>query len=144
MTDPRADGEGVAACIRYALEDAGIQAEEIHYINAHATSTPAGDMAEVRALKKIFKNPSSIKMNATKSMIGHLLGASGGVEAIATVKAIRDRIIHPTLNLENPEPELGFKVSNQAEKLQVNGKIKGMSNSFGFGGHNASIIFSSY
>ena len=144
LTDPRADGEGVAACIRYALEDAGIQAEEIHYINAHATSTPAGDMAEVRALKKIFKNPSSIKMNATKSMIGHLLGASGGVEAIATVKAIRDRIIHPTLNLENPEPELGFKVSNQAEKLQVNGKIKGMSNSFGFGGHNASIIFSSY
>lgn len=141
LTEPRSDGEGVAACIRYALEDAGIKAEDINYINAHATSTPAGDMAEVNALKKVFKNPSSIKMNATKSMIGHLLGAAGGVEAIATIKAITDQMIHPTINLENPEPGLEFDVPTQAEKYKVN---KGMSNSFGFGGHNASVIFAAY
>lgn len=141
LTDPRADGEGVALCIHHALKDAGISAEEINYINAHATSTPAGDMAEVRALKKIFKRPSSIKMNSTKSMIGHLLGASGGVEAIATIKTITDQRIHPTINLENPEPDLEFDVPTQAENLIVN---KAMSNSFGFGGHNASIIFAPY
>lgn len=141
LTDPRADGEGVATCIRYALEDAGLTPEDINYINAHATSTPAGDMAEVRALKKIFKNPASIKMNSTKSMIGHLLGAAGGVEAIATIKAITDGVIHPTINLENPEPDLEFDVPTQAEEYQVN---KAMSNSFGFGGHNASVIFARY
>lgn len=141
LTDPRADGEGVAACIRFALEDAGITAEEINYINAHATSTQAGDMAEVRALKKVFKNPASIKMNSTKSMIGHLLGAAGGVEAIATIKAILDHRIHPTINLENPEPELEFDVPTKAEKFIVK---NAMSNSFGFGGHNASVIFAPY
>ncbi len=141
LTDPRADGEGVALCIHYALEDAGISSEDINYINAHATSTPVGDMAEVRALKKIFKNPSTIKMNSTKSMIGHLLGAAGGVEAIATIKAIVDHKIHPTINLENPEPELEFDVPTQAENFTVK---KAMSNSFGFGGHNASIIFGPY
>lgn len=137
LTDPRSDGEGVAACISSALIDAGIVAEEINYINAHATSTPLGDLAEIRALKKIFKKPSAIKINSTKSMIGHLLGAAGGVEAIATIKAITDHKIHPTINLENPEPELEFDAPTQAEKYFVN---KAMSNSFGFGGHNASII----
>jgi 3-oxoacyl-[acyl-carrier-protein] synthase II len=141
LTDPRTDGEGVAACVRFALEDAGVAPEEINYINAHATSTPAGDMAEVRALKKIFKSPSSIKMNSTKSMIGHLLGAAGGVEAIATIKAILEHRIHPTINLENPEPDLEFDVPTRAEGWRVN---KAMSNSFGFGGHNASVIFSAY
>jgi 3-oxoacyl-[acyl-carrier-protein] synthase II len=141
LTDPRADGEGVAACIRYALEDAGVKPEEINYINAHATSTPAGDMAEIYALKKVFKNPSAIKMNATKSMIGHLLGAAGGVEAIATIKAIMHQRIHPTINLENPESDLEFDIPTQAEDYQVN---KAMSNSFGFGGHNASVIFAAY
>lgn len=141
LTDPRADGEGVAACIRYALEDAGIGAEEINYINAHATSTPVGDMAEVRALKKVFKNPAAIMMNSTKSMIGHLLGAAGGVEAIATIKGIIDHQIHPTINLEHPEPDLEFNVPTKAETYRVN---KAMSNSFGFGGHNASVIFSPY
>lgn len=141
LTDPRADGEGVALCIRHTLEDAGVTAEEINYINAHATSTQAGDMAEVRALKKIFKNPASIKMNSTKSMIGHLLGAAGGVEAIATIKAITDHRIHPTINLENPEPELEFDVPTQAEEFVIK---KAMSNSFGFGGHNASVIFAPY
>ncbi len=141
LTDPRVDGEGVAACIRYALEDADVAAEEINYINAHATSTPIGDMAEVHALKKIFKNSASIKMNSTKSMIGHLLGAAGGVEAIATIKSITDNCIHPTINLEDPEPDLAFDIPTQAEKFVIN---KAMSNSFGFGGHNASVIFAAY
>ncbi len=141
LTDPRADGEGVALCIQRALEDAEIRAEDINYINAHATSTPLGDMAEVRAVKKIFKQPKNVKMNSTKSMIGHLLGAAGGVEAIAVVKAITDHRLHPTINLENPEPDLEFDVSTQAEEFVVN---KALSNSFGFGGHNASIILAPY
>lgn len=141
MTEPRADGEGVALCIQNALDDAGVEVEEINYINAHATSTPLGDIAEVNALKKIFKNPSSVKMNATKSMIGHLLGAAGGVEAIATIKAITDHRIHPTINLDNPEPDLAFDVPTKAQHWVVN---KALSNSFGFGGHNASIVFAPY
>lgn len=141
MTEPRPDGDGVAFCIRRALEDAGIQPEDVNYINAHATSTPAGDMAEVKALKKVFKNPRAIKMNATKSMIGHLLGAAGGVEAIAAIKAITDHCIHPTINLENPEPDLDFDVPTKAEDFQVKCAL---SNSFGFGGHNATIVLTPY
>ncbi|MBA3722125.1 MAG: beta-ketoacyl-ACP synthase II [Parachlamydiaceae bacterium] len=141
MTEPRSDGEGVALCIQNALKDAQIQSDEVNYINAHATSTLAGDMAEINALKKVFKNPSSIKINSTKSMIGHLLGASGGVEAVATVKAITDGIIHPTINLENPEPGLEFDVPTKATKMKIN---KALSNSFGFGGHNASIVLAPY
>jgi len=141
MTEPRADGEGVALCIQNALKDAGIEADEINYINAHATSTPLGDMAEVNALKRIFTHPEKITMNATKSMIGHLLGAAGGVEAIATIKAILTNQIHPTINLENPEPLLNFDVPTTAKEFVVK---KALSNSFGFGGHNASIIFSPY
>lgn len=141
MTEPRQDGEGVALCIRKALEDAGISAEDINYVNAHATSTPAGDMAEVNAVKKVLPNPSKIVMNATKSMIGHTLGAAGGIEAIATVKAITDGVVHPTINLENPEPGLDFHVPTKAEKLQIRAAL---SNSFGFGGHNATIVLAPY
>lgn len=137
MTEPRSDGEGVALCIRNALEDAEVSAEDINYINAHATSTSIGDIAEINSLKKVFKHPQKIKMNGTKSMIGHLLGASGGVEAIAVVKAITDGMIHPTINLDDPEPNLEFDIPIQAEKHQV--KIA-ISNSFGFGGHNATIV----
>jgi 3-oxoacyl-[acyl-carrier-protein] synthase II len=141
MTEPRSDGAGVALCISHALKDAGIEAEEINYINAHATSTPAGDMAEVNALKKIFRHPEKIVMNATKSMIGHSLGAAGGLEAVVTIKAIMDGRVHPTINLENPEPGIEFIIPTSAMKHQVRAAI---SNSFGFGGHNASIIFAPY
>lgn len=141
MTEPRSDGEGVALCIKNALNDAGIKAEDVNYINAHATSTPAGDMAEINALKKIFKQPENIVMNATKSMIGHSLGAAGGLEAIATIKAIMDGVIHPTINLENPEPGIGFHIPTIAHNYKINAAI---SNSFGFGGHNATIVFAPY
>lgn len=141
MTEPREDGEGVAMCLRMALEDAGVAPEEVNYINAHATSTLAGDLVEVKALKKVFKSPGKIKMNATKSMVGHLLGASGGLEAVATVKAITDGVVHPTINLENPEDNLEFDIPTKAEKCDIKVAI---SNSFGFGGHNATIVMAPY
>lgn len=142
ITEPRQDGAGVALCINNALRDAGVPSSRVNYINAHATSTPVGDMAEVNAVKKVFdKDRSKIFMNATKSMIGHGLGAAGGLEAIATIKAITTGIVHPTINLENPEPDLDFHIPTKAEKHQINVAI---SNSFGFGGHNATVVFAPY
>ncbi len=144
MTDPRADGFGVALCMENALKDAGMAPEEINYINAHATSTPVGDLCEVRAVKKVFgSHINKMKMNATKSMTGHCLGAAGGIEAVATIKAIMTGQIHPTINLTNPEPELeGLDVvPHVAESFAITGA---MSNSFGFGGHNSCVIFGPY
>ncbi|GMP71931.1 hypothetical protein CsSME_00030161 [Camellia sinensis var. sinensis] len=142
MTDPRADGLGVSSCIERSLEDAGVSPEEVNYINAHATSTPAGDVAEVNAIKKVFKNTSEIKMNSTKSMIGHCLGAAGGLEAIASVKAINTGWLHPTINQFNLEPSVEFDtVANKKQQHEVNVAI---SNSFGFGGHNSVVVFSGF
>lgn len=142
MTDPRPDGEGVSLCIRNALKNAEVKADEVNYINAHATSTPLGDMAEIGALKQVFShNRSSIAINATKSMIGHSLGAAGGLEAVATIKAINGGVIHPTINLKDPEPGLDFHIPTKAEKWDVKVAI---SNSFGFGGHNATIVLSKF
>ncbi|XP_073048220.1 3-oxoacyl-[acyl-carrier-protein] synthase I, chloroplastic-like [Primulina eburnea] len=142
MTDPRSDGLGVSSCILNALEDAGVSTEEVNYINAHATSTIVGDLAEVNAVKKVFKNTSEIKMNATKSMIGHCLGAAGGLEAIATVKAITTGWLHPSINQFNPEASVEFDtVANKKQQHQVNVAI---SNSFGFGGHNSVVAFSAF
>ncbi|KAL3615177.1 3-oxoacyl-[acyl-carrier-protein] synthase I, chloroplastic [Castilleja foliolosa] len=142
MTDPRADGLGVSSCIQSALLDAGVSPEEVNYINAHATSTIVGDLAEINAIKKVFKNTSEIKINATKSMIGHCLGASGGLEAIATVKAITTGWLHPSINQFNPEPSVEFDtVANKKQQHEVNVAI---SNSFGFGGHNSVVVFSAF
>ncbi|RVX10795.1 3-oxoacyl-[acyl-carrier-protein] synthase I, chloroplastic [Vitis vinifera] len=153
MTDPRSDGLGVSSCIESSLEDAGVSPEEVNYINAHATSTIVGDLAEVNAIKKVFKSTSEIKMNATKfillwdfilcqSMIGHCLGAAGGLEAIATVKAITTGWLHPTINQFNPEPSVEFDtVANKKQQHEVNVAI---SNSFGFGGHNSVVVFSAF
>lgn len=138
ITEPRSDGEGVALCIRNALNNAQINADEVNYINAHATSTPLGDMAEVKAAKLVFKNPKAIAMNATKSMIGHGLGAAGGIEAIVTVLTIYKGLIHPTINLNNPEDNLEFHIPTKMQERNVN---IGISNSFGFGGHNATLVF---
>ncbi|GLJ39947.1 hypothetical protein SUGI_0817070 [Cryptomeria japonica] len=142
MTDPRADGLGVSTCIERSLIDAGVSPEEVNYINAHATSTIAGDLAEVNAIKSVFKNTSEIKINATKSMIGHCLGAAGGLEAIATVKAINTGWLHPTINQFNPEPSVEFDtVANAKKQHEVNVAV---SNSFGFGGHNSVVVFAPY
>ncbi|KAM7269342.1 hypothetical protein ACFE04_024839 [Oxalis oulophora] len=142
MTEPRSDGSMVSYCIEKALEYAGVSPEEVNYINAHGTSTPAGDLAEVRAVKKVFKNTSEIKMNGTKSMIGHALGASGGFEAIATIQAINIGWLHPTINQYNLEPEVTIDtVPNVKKQHQVN---IGISNSFGFGGHNSVAVFAPF
>lgn len=140
MTEPRQDGEGVTQCIISALENAEITSDQVNYINAHATSTPLGDLAEINALKKIFKNPEKITINATKSMIGHSLGAAGGMEAIVVVQAIHTGKIHPTINLEDPE-DIGFSAPTKEKSLKIQ---YALSNSFGFGGHNATLVFAPY
>ncbi|KAJ7529080.1 hypothetical protein O6H91_15G033500 [Diphasiastrum complanatum] len=142
MTDPRSDGLGVSTCIEKSLQDAGVSKEEVNYINAHATSTVVGDLAEVNAVKKVFKDTSEIKMNATKSMIGHCLGSAGGLEAIATIKAITTGWLHPTINQFDPEPAVTFDtVPNVKKQHEVH---VGISNSFGFGGHNSVVVFAPF
>ncbi|KAF5822532.1 putative beta-ketoacyl-[acyl-carrier-protein] synthase I [Helianthus annuus] len=141
-TNPRPDGLEVTSCIQSGLMNAGVSVEEVNYINAHATSTRAGDLAEIKALKNVFKNRSVIKMNATKSMIGHSLAASGGMEAIATIKAIQTGWLHPTINQFNLDPEIDFDtVANHKQHHEINVAI---SNSFGFGGHNSVVAFSAF
>jgi len=144
MTDPKEDGFGVALCIEQALRYSDVAKEDVNYVNAHATSTPAGDLCEVRAIKKVFgEDLSHLKMNATKSMTGHCLGAAGGIEAIATVKAIETGMLHPTINIENLEPEVeGIDIvpcTAKPHKIRV-----ALSNSFGFGGHNSTLVFAPY
>jgi len=144
MTAPREDGLGVRSCMELALKDAGVSKERVNYINAHATSTLAGDMCEIRAIRDHFGGLArNIKINATKSMIGHCLGAAGGIEAIATIQAIRTGKLHPTINLENPDPGLGDLdvIPNHAKSHQVD---IALSNSFGFGGHNSTLAFTAY
>lgn len=144
MTDPRADGLGVSSCIGKSLADARVAPEEVNYINAHATSTIVGDVAEVNAVKLAFDGKvDHIKMNATKSMIGHCLGAAGGLEAIAVLKAIETGWLHPTINQFDPEPvtETFDTVPNEKKQHEVEVAI---SNSFGFGGHNSSVVFTAY
>eukprot|EP00873_Tetraselmis_striata_P023057 jgi/Tetstr1/443321/TSEL_031336.t1 len=142
MTDPRADGKGVAGCIKMALKNADLDPEAIDYINPHATSTLVGDVAEVKAMKQAFPNFKG-RMSATKSMIGHCLGAAAGLEAIATIKAITTGKIHPTLNQHNLIEELGDwdTVPNVMQEFEV---TAAMSNSFGFGGHNSSVVFAKF
>ena len=143
ITLPRQDGSGVRQCISNALSDAGILKEEVDYINAHATSTPAGDLAEFRAVRSVFDGDvSKLKMNGTKSMIGHALGAAGGLEAVATVKALQTGKLHPTINITEQEPEVDIDiVPNVMQEVDVE---VGISNSFGFGGHNSTVVFAKY
>lgn len=143
ITEPRQDGAGVRLCIEKALADAGVVKEQVDYINAHATSTPAGDLAEFKAVRSVFDGDvSRLRMNGTKSMIGHALGAAGGLEAVATVKAIQTGKIHPTINVTDLEPEVDIDiVANVMQELDIG---VGISNSFGFGGHNSTVVFGKY
>ncbi len=140
MTSPSKDGEGAARCMLHAMKDAGINPEDIDYINAHGTSTPAGDLAETMAVKRALGNyASDIAVSSTKSMTGHLLGAAGGIEAVFSILAIRDQILPPTINLDNQDPECDLDyVANTARDAEIN---IAMSNSFGFGGTNGTLIF---
>ncbi|MGD0197818.1 MAG: beta-ketoacyl-ACP synthase II [Solirubrobacteraceae bacterium] len=140
LTAPPADGEGAARAIRRALKDAGVTPDELVYINAHGTSTPINDAAETKAIKAALgERAKTIPISSTKSAIGHLLGAAGAVEAVATILALRGRTIPPTLGLEQQDPELDLDyVPLVARKLDVgDAKLLALSNSFGFGGHNA-------
>jgi len=142
MTEPHPEGKGVVQCLLDAFKDAGISASDVNYINAHATSTPVGDVAEVRALKRVFSHPEQIVMNSTKSMIGHSLGAAGGLEAVATLEAIRTGLVHPTVNLDDPEEICaGFQLPTKMMPHKIKVAI---SNSFGFGGHNATLVFAPF
>ena len=140
MTLPPEDGRGAAAAMNNAIRDAGIDPAEIDYINAHGTSTPAGDVAESKAVELVMGVAAKqVAISSTKSMIGHQLGAAGAVEAIATVLAIRDQVAPPTINLDNPDENCVLNyVPKQAQQRRIN---IALSNSFGFGGTNGSLIF---
>ncbi|WP_145588570.1 beta-ketoacyl-ACP synthase II [Yersinia aldovae] len=140
MTSPPEDGAGAALAMVNALRDAGVSTSEIGYINAHGTSTPAGDKAETQAVKSVFGENTKVMVSSTKSMTGHLLGAAGAVESIFTVLALRDQAIPPTINLDNPDAgcDLDF-VPHEAR--QTKGMEYTLCNSFGFGGTNGSLVF---
>lgn len=140
ITTPAPEGEGAARCMKIAIKDAGIAPEKIDYINAHGTSTKYGDELETMAIKSVFgAHAKKLCVSSTKSMTGHLLGAAGGVEAVVSVLSIRDNIVPPTINLDNPDPQCDLDyVPNKARGVKVDCS---MSNSFGFGGTNACLIF---
>jgi 3-oxoacyl-[acyl-carrier-protein] synthase II len=140
ITSPSPNGEGAARCMKMALKDAGVDPGVVNYINAHGTSTKAGDEIETRAIKTVFGEYAyKIPVSSTKSMTGHLLGAAGGVESVISVLSIKDDIIPPTINLDTPDPECDLDyVPNQARRTTVN---YALSNSFGFGGTNACLLF---
>ncbi len=141
MTAPSEGGEGAKRCMQSAMRNAGINPEQVDYINAHGTSTPAGDVAETMAAKSAFgEHAYKLAMSSTKSMTGHLLGAAGGIEAIFAVLSIRDQVAPPTINLDTPDPECDLNyVPHTAQEMKIDVAI---SNSFGFGGTNGTLIFS--
>lgn len=140
MTAPSENGEGAANCMLLAMNDAGVNPEQVSYVNAHGTSTPAGDVAETRAVKRAFGDHAyKLAVSSTKSMTGHMLGAAGGAEAIFTVLAIRDQTAPPTINYQTPDPDCDLDcVPNTAREMPIDVAI---SNSFGFGGTNGTLVF---
>ena len=145
LTAPHPEGEGAALVMKNALRDAKIAPEEVDYVNVHGTATPLGDISETKAIKKVFgEHAYKLNISSTKSMTGHLLGAAGAIEAMAVILSIVHGIVPPTINLENLDPEIDPKLNltpNKAQKREVN---VGLSNTFGFGGHNTSAIFRKY
>ncbi len=145
ITSPHPEGEGARSVMKYALQDAGLKIEDVDHINTHGTSTPLGDIAEPKAIVSLFGDHAyNISINSTKSMIGHLLGAAGAAESIATILSVKNDIVPPTINHFNLDPNIDPKLDftfNEAKERNVN---VALSNTFGFGGHNASIIFKKY
>lgn len=145
LTAPHPEGEGAALVMKNAIRDAKITPEEVDYVNVHGTSTPLGDISEIKAIKKVFgEHAYKLNISSTKSMTGHLLGAAGAIEAMAVILSIVHGIVPPTINLENLDPEIDPKLNltaNKAQKREVN---VGLTNTFGFGGHNTSAIFRKY
>lgn len=145
ITAPLPNGEGAARVMKEALSDAGVTIDDVDYINVHGTSTQMGDIAELKAIKEVFgESIYKVNVSSTKSMHGHLLAATGAVEIIACMHAIRDGIIPPTINFEREDPEIDYRINltlNKPQKREVNVVMK---NAFGFGGHNACMIFKKY
>jgi 3-oxoacyl-[acyl-carrier-protein] synthase II len=145
LTAPHPEGLGAVLVMNNTLEDAGLKATDVDYINVHGTSTPLGDMAELTAIKKVFgEHAYNLNISSTKSMTGHLLGAAGAVEAIASIMAIKESIVPPTINHFTDDPNIDSKLNltfNQPQERIVN---VAMSNGFGFGGHNATVIFKKF
>jgi len=140
MTAPCEDGDGAARCMRNALRNAGVAADQVNYINAHGTSTPLGDVAETKAVKLCFgSHASKIAVSSTKSMTGHLLGAAGGVEAVFSTLAVHHQVAPPTINIFELDPECDLDyVPNAAREMKID---VALSNSFGFGGTNGTLVF---
>ena len=145
MTAPHPEGLGAISVMKQAIEEAGIQTSDVDYINVHGTSTPLGDIAETKAIKEVFgEDAYNLNISSTKSMTGHLLGAAGAIEALACILALKEGIVPPTINHFNDDPEIDNKLNftfNKAQKREVK---YALSNTFGFGGHNTSVIFKSY
>ena len=140
ITSPPDDGHGAVASMQNALNDAGLNPDDVQYINAHGTSTPQGDIAETLSIKAVFGNDTKVAVSSSKSMIGHLLGAAGAVEAVFTILAIRHQTVHPTINLDNPDDACDLDyVPHEPRQMPIRAAL---SNSFGFGGTNGTLIFS--
>jgi 3-oxoacyl-[acyl-carrier-protein] synthase II len=140
MTAPSPGGTGAARSMARALEDARVNPDEVQYVNAHGTSTELNDLCETQAIKQVFGDHARrLAISSSKSLFGHLLGGSGGVEAVACAQTLRDQVVHPTLNQEEPDPECDLDyVPNVAREMRVE---RLLSNCFGFGGHNVSLCF---
>jgi len=143
MTAPDPEGEGAVRCMKLSMKDAGLKPEDVDYINAHGTSTYYNDKIETLAIKKVFgEHAKKLAISSTKSVTGHLLGAAGGVETIACALALKEGILPPTINLENPDPECDLDyIPNKPRKMNID---VALSNSLGFGGHNATLAFKKY
>jgi len=145
ITAPHPDGIGARSVMEQALEEAGIKPEDVDYINVHGTSTPLGDIAETKAIKEVFgEHAYDLNISSTKSMTGHLLGAAGAIEAIACIKAIENNIVPPTINHFTDDPEIDNKLNFTFNKAQEREVTYALTNTFGFGGHNTSVIFKAY
>jgi len=145
ITAPHPEGLGAKNVMMQAIKEANIREDEIDYINVHGTSTPLGDIAETKAIKSLFgKHAYNLNISSTKSMTGHLLGAAGVIEAIASIMAIKHNIIPPTINHETNDPEIDGKLNLTLNKSQSRTVNYALSNTFGFGGHNASVLFKKY
>lgn len=145
ITAPHPDGNGAAGVMSLALKDAGLNPESLSYVNVHGTSTPLGDVAEIKAIQKVFENHAyDLNISSTKSMTGHLLGAAGAIEAIASILSTKNNIVPPTINHFNDDPDIDSKLNLTFNTAQERTVDAALSNTFGFGGHNASVIFKKF
>ena len=142
ITAPREDGESAGDAMELALREAGLTPAEVDYINAHGTSTPLGDLAELHAIKRVFGDDAyRVNISSTKSMTGHMMGAAGAVEALACIHAIRDGVIPPTINFQFEDEQIDYRLNLTLNEKQERKVRVALSNNFGFGGQNASLIF---